>query len=969
MIANLFLTDMHNSLKRLVDVEKKMSSQKLYSKPSDNPSEVARGMKVGSLVSHNEQFVKNLDDAVTWLKSTETALAQATDLLSSLREKAIYAGDGSLSTVDRHAIAEDILAMRDELIQVANSNIQGRYLFSGYETDTKAFVKKDDGSVVYQGDSGRIAFGIEQEIVGTVSLNGRDVFPLSFTKREITSVEVPIDFTWSGSSERLVVKVGDKTGEVLLPKRWADNNEDSVADLTDYDGFLQPGEQLKGYSLDEIAEAINSSESAGRLVYAKVEKDFLAGTQRLVLESLSGEPLRVSSLPWSDNTARGQIMTSEIVGTEPEWSAAQDGTISVVMGDGKHYEIDISAGDTLSDVAKALSDIPGLWVGVRPDGSIAVASDNTEPFSFEASGSAVDLFGVARQSQVVENSKDINRMGLSSFLGLEVNRKSTFFAPGSVIGDTTVNKLDMVLSSGENSVRLVIQDDSDLTLSELADRIKAVAGDWLDVVVQKDSPESNVTDTTSQDSEGASERLVIYTKDGGPLNVYDKEGSWSQTLGLNTARYTSDLSNVEFPTAISAEIPAKIGVEIGSSTYEVKLYRDDVIASDGVHIDPRSFALAVQKQVGSDKLNFDLINSDSGVAFYSATGEPLRIYDLPYADPSLGGITSGLASETGLQTGIIGDWVSAATVTGVESSFVIATEGRELSVRVGPSETLADVAEKLKTLAGSWIDVSLMSDGAGKVRLALSAKDGSPLSIYDVEGTPSRLFKVDTDVRLNAGTWAGNTGVLSISVDGYSDDIDLRGASTLSEIADLVNARFGNGDVEAKVVDNMGTEELVFYSPGGKVLTVTPPAGINVVSGPVSPRRGESTGPYNQGVVKRSAANQREEDIFALLDDLAKAVERGSVDIISDSFLPKLDQAIDDALRARALGGALQRRYEAARSRLETDNIAFTEQYSEIMDVDIAEAAMEFQTSQMVYQATLATIAKVVQPTLVDYLS
>jgi len=30
---------------------------------------------------------------------------------------------------------------------------------------------------------------------------------------------------------------------------------------------------------------------------------------------------------------------------------------------------------------------------------------------------------------------------------------------------------------------------------------------------------------------------------------------------------------------------------------------------------------------------------------------------------------------------------------------------------------------------------------------------------------------------------------------------------------------------------------------------------------------------------------------------------------------------------------------------------------------------MEFQTSQTVYQATLATIAKVIQPTLVDYLA
>jgi flagellar hook-associated protein 3 FlgL len=37
--------------------------------------------------------------------------------------------------------------------------------------------------------------------------------------------------------------------------------------------------------------------------------------------------------------------------------------------------------------------------------------------------------------------------------------------------------------------------------------------------------------------------------------------------------------------------------------------------------------------------------------------------------------------------------------------------------------------------------------------------------------------------------------------------------------------------------------------------------------------------------------------------------------------------------------------------------------------VDIAEAAVEFQTAQTVYQATLATISKVVQPTLVDYLT
>jgi len=967
MISNLFLRDMHSSLKRLVEAEKRMSTQKMYSKPSDNPSEVARGMKVGSLISQREQFVRNLDDAITWLESTESALGQATDLVSSMREKAIYAGDGSLSEVDRLAIAKDILAMRDELVQVANANIQGRYLFSGYETDRPAFVKDETGKVVYQGDSGRISFEVEQGIEGTVSLNGRDVFPLSFVKRKITSVEVPIDFEWEGSSERLAITVGDKTAEVFLPKRWNDTNQDSSADLTDYDGFVEPGESVKGYTLDDIASAINESEGAKRLVYASVEKDYLTGTQRLVIESLSGEPLRVSSVPWSDNDSRGQVLTSNVVGGA--WTASQSGSIEVVTSGGTRYNVAVASGDTLQDVAHALMDIPGIWAGVRGDGSITLASEEQEAFSVEASGSAVELFGTARKSKEVIDPKDINRMNLSSFLGLETTVKSTFSPEGAVLGDTTLDKLDMVISAGDRKLRLLVQDDSNLTLEDLADRIRASAGDWLDVFIQSDTTQKSLSDSSALDLEGATERLVLYAKDGSPVNIYDKEGNWSQKLGLNTANQSVDLTGVEFPSVGGAEVPVRVGVQIGDSFFEVKLYKDDVVGSDGLHLDPSLFAQEVQGQVGSDKMGFDLVNGDKGVAFYSMTGEPMRIYDLPYADPALDGITSGLSASAGLQGGIVGDWASDGISAGVEGSFVIRTEGRALKVSVGPSETLKDVADKLKNLVGSWLDVGIASDGAGNVRLSLSAKDGSPVSVYDTSGSLARTFLgISTDVRLSAGTWSGG-GALSVTVDGYSDAIDLRDASSLQDVAALVNARFGNSDIRAEVVDNGGVEELTFYSPTGKVFDVTPAAGMNAITATASPRRGTSVGPYNQEVVRRTAANQQEEDLFALLDDLATAVERGAVDAVSDSLLPKLDEAMDDLLRARALGGALQRRYEAARSRIETDNISFTEQYSNIMDVDVAEAAMEFQTSQMVYQATLATIAKVIQPTLVDYLS
>jgi len=74
MMSSVFLQDMHGSLNRLMQIQKRIASQKQYSKPSDNPSEVARGMAVSTSLARNEQFQRNLDDAVSWLSNTDTAL-------------------------------------------------------------------------------------------------------------------------------------------------------------------------------------------------------------------------------------------------------------------------------------------------------------------------------------------------------------------------------------------------------------------------------------------------------------------------------------------------------------------------------------------------------------------------------------------------------------------------------------------------------------------------------------------------------------------------------------------------------------------------------------------------------------------------------------------------------------------------------------------------------------------------------
>jgi len=61
-------------------------------------------------------------------------------------------------------------------------------------------------------------------------------------------------------------------------------------------------------------------------------------------------------------------------------------------------------------------------------------------------------------------------------------------------------------------------------------------------------------------------------------------------------------------------------------------------------------------------------------------------------------------------------------------------------------------------------------------------------------------------------------------------------------------------------------------------------------------------------------------------------------------------------------------RYENTQARLKQNNVNLTELQSKISDVDLAEAATQFQMAQAVYQASLAVIARIIQPTLVDFL-
>lgn len=1170
MMTNTYLSNLHGNLGRLTDMQRQMSTGKLYDRPSQNPIDVVRDLSLTTNIFENEQYIRNMDDAITWLKNTDQGLGQITDGVQRLRELAIYAGDGALESTDVEAIALEIEQLRDELMMTANYSVEGRYLLAGLATGTVPFVKDAEGNIVYQGNLGNVQFEMQQAFVGQVSLNGRDVFPEQFTQNSLRSVEVPIDFEWKGRSEIIQIQVGDKVAKVRIPEQWTDDNTNGIRDPQDQNLF-RDCEELDGYNLDQIAAIIRNSTNMGdmsKLISVDVFKDQTTGTQQLLMKSHTGESVRVTSWPETDFPTAAAEGSETPQGSFPKqpnavfstltdtaWTASQDSSITFRWGSGEIDTVNFTAAEVaakgaasdIEAVAQIIEEkIPGVFVDVKTDGAgppanavmVIEAENRLDTFRLDdMTGDAVTLFGgtsvasaevsdfegvivpaadfpvtiggVNYASADAVNTADIglwaetrgtdvfiyeitpeaareivgggvpgatytpeslfrisepdhSHINFASYMGLETSVQSMELAqvpytvvpadfpvtiggggpyadaaainaaslglqadvfgtdtyiygiapghPTTITGasftDYEIEEQFMVaktpdaamhirFEAGKNHAELEVPAGETLTLEQFAERLRGVAGEWLDVVVTTDEAEANTYNLLNRGMDNAeppTQKLILRTKDGTPLSVFDKNigtATFGANLGISTALY-GDATGMLIPSAaaLDGNIPARIAVSLGDESFEVRVSREDV--ASGIE----TVLASIQDQVGEDKLGYIVDGTD--FALYAKNGETLTVYDIPFCDPLYSDYSAGLAMQWGIQTGIRSDAVGNNVGAGADGTIRIETPGRSVDISVFAGETLKELSVRIHDNV-DWLNVAYLDtdpDTPGaNARISLTAKDGSAVNLFDITGTEaSGTFFMDTAIRSTADisgwTAAAPAGLLTFEVNGMEHSIDLDQMNATDgpeELVCLINSRFQGMDVKAQLVDaGAADQRLLLTSERGYGITITSaPAGLNMIQPPATavdpsdpttyaetPNRGSSVtnSPYGQNVTVRTHSEESPMDFFGLLDNLAASVRAEDREGISRSLLGNIDDYVDNLLKCRAQTGALIRRYDTSQERLTQNNTATEELRSKVADTDLAEAITRFTMAQSVYQASLSVIAKIVQPTLVDFL-
>jgi len=105
---------------------------------------------------------------------------------------------------------------------------------------------------------------------------------------------------------------------------------------------------------------------------------------------------------------------------------------------------------------------------------------------------------------------------------------------------------------------------------------------------------------------------------------------------------------------------------------------------------------------------------------------------------------------------------------------------------------------------------------------------------------------------------------------------------------------------------------------------------------------------------------------LAALTALQAELAHGSP--VSGTTIAALDTGQDALLLGRATVGARQNRLDQTTAYLDEGMLAATKLLSELEDVDMAAAITELSQRMAVYQAALQVSAKIIQPSLLDYL-
>lgn len=178
-----------------------VSTGKRINKLSDDPVGISRVVGLRSNLSNLDQMTENIRTANTWLTESETTLRSIEGLLGDAKILTIAMNNGAISSEERANAAVQVQETLGQLLDLANTQVNGQYLFSGTKVDTKPYSYDDPAApttTIYSGNDGAFTLKTGKDTNMVVGYSGDDIFDSKTLT--IDSTNNKIDFMDDGGT-------------------------------------------------------------------------------------------------------------------------------------------------------------------------------------------------------------------------------------------------------------------------------------------------------------------------------------------------------------------------------------------------------------------------------------------------------------------------------------------------------------------------------------------------------------------------------------------------------------------------------------------------------------------------------------------------------------------------------------------------------------------------------------------------
>lgn len=184
MMNSQLMLNLNRNARSMNNTQLQLATGRKVNKPSDDPVAMTYSLRYRTELTANDQYKNNVDSTISWLDYNDTVLGQTGEVLQRLRELTVKASTGSNPQSALDSINEEVAQLKEQIVDIANSKLNGKYIFNGQTYDQKPynFAVGQDGTYDTTNaadivtDPGSIEYIVGESVKMKINVSGNEVF-------------------------------------------------------------------------------------------------------------------------------------------------------------------------------------------------------------------------------------------------------------------------------------------------------------------------------------------------------------------------------------------------------------------------------------------------------------------------------------------------------------------------------------------------------------------------------------------------------------------------------------------------------------------------------------------------------------------------------------------------------------------------------------------------------------------------